>query len=106
MRSYSTFTLLVVFIRFVLFHCVLVVASMFSQTTRAVFPMFIGRRNTNTSTPLQLVRLKIEQKVNGDFPLIHQVAVTMMFKNTQYVVAEGAFEFTLPEKATICNYGK
>ena len=73
--------------------------------------MIFGRRHPETlsdgsSTPLKLVRLQIEQKVNGNFPLIHQVATTMTFKNTHNVILEGAFEFTLPEQATICGYGQ
>lgn len=73
--------------------------------------MIFGRRHPETltdgsSTPLKLVRLHIEQKVSGSFPLIHQVATTMTFKNTHNVVLEGAFEFTLPEQATICGYGE
>ncbi|UJR26142.1 hypothetical protein I4U23_007486 [Adineta vaga] len=83
---------------------------MFTTATRTIFPMIFGRRHPETlsdaaSTPLQLIRLQIEQKVNGDFPLIHQVATTMTFKNTHNIILEGAFEFTLPEKATICGYG-
>ena len=73
--------------------------------------MIFGRRRPDklidgASTPLQLVRLQIEQKVNGDFPLIHQIATTMTFKNIHNIILEGAFEFTLPEQATICGYGK
>jgi hypothetical protein len=80
-------------------------------TGRSIFPMVFGRRhpdklNDEASTPLQLVRLHIEQKVNSDFPLIHQIATTMTFKNIHNIILEGAFEFTLPEKATICGYGK
>ncbi|CAF4611694.1 unnamed protein product, partial [Rotaria sp. Silwood2] len=72
--------------------------------------MIFGRRHPDklsdrASTPLQLVRLQIEQKVNGNFPFIHQVATTMTFKNTHNIILEGAFEFTLPERATICGYG-
>ncbi|CAF0763691.1 unnamed protein product [Rotaria sordida] len=81
-----------------------------TTTTRAIFPMIFGRRYADkltdgASTPLKLVRLQIEQKVNGDFPFIHQIATTMTFKNTHNLILEGAFEFTLPEKATICGYG-
>ncbi|CAF5018247.1 unnamed protein product, partial [Rotaria sp. Silwood1] len=60
---------------------------MATTSTRTVFPMIFGRRHPDklsdgASTPLQLVRLHIEQKVNGDFPFIHQIATTMTFKNT------------------------
>ena len=84
---------------------------MFTTITRTIFPMIFGRRHPEklsdgATTPLQLVRLQIEQKVNAAFPLIHQVATTMTFKNTHNIVLEGAFEFTLPENATICGYGK
>ncbi|CAF0778719.1 unnamed protein product [Adineta ricciae] len=83
---------------------------MFTTITRTIFPMIFGRRHPEklsdgTTTPLQLIRLQIEQKVNANFPLIHQVATTMTFKNTHNIVLEGAFEFTLPENATICGYG-
>ncbi|CAF4465391.1 unnamed protein product, partial [Rotaria socialis] len=72
--------------------------------------MIFGRRHPDklsdgASTPLQLVRLQIEQKVDGNFPFIHQISTTMTFKNTHHIIVEGAFEFTLPEKATICGYG-
>jgi hypothetical protein len=78
---------------------------------RTTFPMIFGRPYSNklgdgASNPLQLVRLHIEQKVNVNFPLIHQIATTMTFKNIHNITLEGAFEFTLPEKATICGYGK
>lgn len=78
---------------------------------RTIFPMIFGRRYSDKLsdgawTPLQLVRLQIEQKVNGNFPFIHQIATTMTFKNVHNIILEGAFEFTLPEKATICGYGK
>ena len=77
---------------------------------RTSFPMIFGRPQPlklgdGASTPLQLVRLQIEQKVNINFPLLHQIATTMTFKNTHNVVLEGAFEFTLPDKAIICGYG-
>ncbi|CAF1604525.1 unnamed protein product [Rotaria magnacalcarata] len=84
---------------------------MFSASmSRAIFPMIFGRRHPDklsdgASTPLQLVRLQIEQKVDGNFPFIHQISTTMTFKNTHHIIVEGAFEFTLPEKATICGYG-
>ncbi|CAF2308908.1 unnamed protein product [Rotaria sp. Silwood2] len=83
---------------------------MTATTNRTIFPMIFGRRHPDklsdrASTPLQLVRLQIEQKVNGNFPFIHQVATTMTFKNTHNIILEGAFEFTLPERATICGYG-
>ncbi|CAF3878919.1 unnamed protein product [Adineta steineri] len=82
---------------------------MASATSRTIFPMFFGRHpdklSDGASTPLKLIRLQIEQKVNGNFPLIHQIATTMTFKNTHNIILEGAFEFTLPEKATICGYG-
>jgi hypothetical protein len=84
---------------------------MATTATRTIFPMFFGFRHPDkltdgALTPLKLVRLHIEQKVNGDFPLIHQIATTMTFKNTHNIILEGAFEFTLPEKATICGYGE
>jgi hypothetical protein len=84
---------------------------MATTATRTIFPMFFGFRlpdklSDGAFTPLKLVCLHIEQKVNGDFPLIHQIATTMTFKNTHNIILEGAFEFTLPEKATICGYGK
>ena len=71
--------------------------------------MYFGR-NTKfgdaASTPLQLINLHVEQQVNASFPLIHQVATTMTFKNDYNRVLEGALEFTLPETATICGFGK
>ncbi|CAF4611680.1 unnamed protein product, partial [Rotaria sp. Silwood2] len=72
---------------------------MTATTNRTIFPMIFGRRHPDklsdgASTPLQLVRLQIEQKVNGNFPFIHQVATTMTFKNTHNIILEGAFEFT------------
>lgn len=97
---------------FLVVFCVKEAMSLFSVgPSRAIFPMIFGRAYPNklsdgASTPIQLVRLHIEQKVNGNFPFIHQIATTMTFKNTHNMVVEGAFEFTLPEKATICGYGK
>ncbi|CAF4510833.1 unnamed protein product, partial [Rotaria magnacalcarata] len=73
---------------------------MFSASmSRAIFPMIFGRRHPDklsdgASTPLQLVRLQIEQKVDGNFPFIHQISTTMTFKNTHHIIVEGAFEFT------------
>lgn len=82
----------------------------FGAQARTIFPMIFGRHPSKlsdaASTPLQLVRLQIEQRVNGNFPLIHQVATTMTFKNIHNIILEGAFEFTLPENATICGYGR
>jgi hypothetical protein len=75
-----------------------------------IVPMIFGRPYSTklgdgASNPLQLIRLQIEQKVNVNFPLLHQIATTMTFKNIQNIPLEGAFEFTLPEKATLCGYG-
>jgi hypothetical protein len=80
-------------------------------SSRSVFPLFFGNNalgkklGDGAFNPLQLVRLQIEQQVNADFPLIHQVATTMTFLNTESRVLEGALEFTLPDTATICGYG-
>jgi hypothetical protein len=80
-----------------------------NNNARASFPMYFGR-NTKfgdaASTPLTLVKLNVEQQVNAAFPLIHQVATTMTFKNNHHMRLEGALEFTLPETATICGFGK
>ncbi len=77
--------------------------------TRTSFPMYFGR-NTKfgdaASTPLQMIKLHVEQQVNATFPLIHQVATTITFKNNHHTRLEGALEFTLPETATICGFGK
>jgi hypothetical protein len=83
---------------------------MAATTTRTIFPMIFARPTSNklgdgTSTPHQLICSQIEQKVNETFPLVHQITTTMTFKNTYHITLEGAFEFTLPEKATICGYG-
>ncbi|CAF3790273.1 unnamed protein product [Rotaria sp. Silwood1] len=78
------------------------------DTTRTVFPMYFGR-NTKfgdaASTPLKIIKLHVEQQVNATFPLIHQVATTMTFKNDHNRILEGALEFTLPETAIICGFG-
>ncbi|CAF2837070.1 unnamed protein product [Rotaria sp. Silwood2] len=78
------------------------------DSTRTVFPMYFGP-NTKfgdaASTPLKMIKLHVEQQVNAKFPLIHQVATTMTFKNEHNRVLEGALEFTLPETATICGFG-
>jgi len=58
------------------------------------------------STPLQLVRLQIEQKVNGKFPHIHQITTTRAFKNIHNSIVESALKFILAEKATIFGHGK
>jgi hypothetical protein len=55
---------------------------------------------------LKMINLHVEQQVNATFPLIHQVVTTTTFKNNHHVVLEGALEFTLPETATICGFGK
>ncbi|CAF1128092.1 unnamed protein product [Adineta steineri] len=79
-----------------------------NNNTRMSFPMYFGQ-NTKfgdcASTPLQMINLHVEQQVNATFPLIHQVATTMTFKNTHNRRLEGALEFTLPEAATICGFG-
>ncbi|CAF3882294.1 unnamed protein product [Rotaria sordida] len=78
------------------------------DTNRSSFPMYFGRQTKfgdAASTPLQLIKLHVEQQVNATFPLIHQVATTMTFKNNYNRILEGALEFTLPEKATICGFG-
>ena len=83
-----------------------------TTTTRTIFPLFFGNNASGTKlgdgtfNPLQLVRLQIEQQVNADFPLIHQVATTMTFLNSENRVLEGALQFTLPDTATICGYGQ
>ncbi|CAF0854666.1 unnamed protein product [Rotaria sordida] len=79
-----------------------------NDNSRSSFPMYFGRQTKfgdTASTPLKLIKLHIEQQVNATFPLIHQVATTMTFKNDHNRVLEGALEFTLPEKATICGFG-
>jgi hypothetical protein len=79
------------------------------DNTRASFPMYFGRSTKfgdAASTPLTLIKLHVEQQVNASFPLIHQVATTMTFKNNHHMRLEGALEFTLPETATICGFGK
>jgi hypothetical protein len=81
---------------------------MANQNTRLLFPMYFGRSTKfgdAASTPLTMVKLHVEQQVNGTFPLIHQVATTMTFKNNHHMRLEGALEFTLPETATICGFG-
>jgi hypothetical protein len=75
---------------------------------RLSFPMYFGRPKKfgdAASTPLTMIKLHIEQQVNANFPLIHQVATTMTFKNNHHMRLEGALEFTLPEAATICGFG-
>ncbi len=80
--------------------------------TRTIFPLIFGNNilrtklGDGTYNPLQLVRLQIEQQANTDFPFIHQVATTMTFLNNESRVLEGALEFTLPDTATVCGYGK
>ncbi|CAF0722351.1 unnamed protein product [Adineta steineri] len=77
--------------------------------TRMSFPMYFGgntKFGDGASTPLQMISLHVEQQVNASFPLLHQVATTMTFKNTHNRRLEGALEFTLPEAATICGFGK
>ena len=79
------------------------------DNTRTSFPMYFGRQRKfgdGASTPLTMINLQVEQQVNGTFPLIHQVATTMTFKNSHHLRLEGALEFTLPETATICGFGK
>ena len=79
------------------------------DNNRTSFPMYFGRRTKfgdAASTPLKMIKLQVEQQVNATFPLIHQVATTMTFKNEHNRVLEGALEFTLPETATICGFGK
>ncbi|CAF3989058.1 unnamed protein product, partial [Adineta steineri] len=79
-----------------------------NNNTRMSFPMYFGQ-NTKfgdcASTPLQMINLHVEQQVNASFPLLHQVATTMTFKNTHNRRLEGALEFTLPQTATICGFG-
>ncbi|CAF5014855.1 unnamed protein product [Rotaria sp. Silwood1] len=78
------------------------------DNSRSSFPMYFGcqtKFGDAASTPLKLIKLHVEQQVNAKFPLIHQVATTMTFKNDYSRVLEGALEFTLPEKATICGFG-
>ena len=79
------------------------------MSTRLSFPMYFGRSGKfgdAAATPLTMVKLQIEQQVSGAFPLIHQVSTTMTFKNNHHQRLEGALEFTLPESATICGFGK
>ena len=79
------------------------------MSTRLSFPMYFGRSGKfgdAASTPLTMIKLQIEQQVNAAFPLIHQVSTTMTFKNNHRRRLEGALEFTLPETATICGFGK
>ncbi|CAF1321913.1 unnamed protein product [Rotaria magnacalcarata] len=76
--------------------------------SRSSFPMYFGRQTKfgdAAYTPLKMIKLCIEQQVNGSFPLIHQVATTMVFRNDYNRVLEGALEFTLPTTATICGFG-
>ncbi|CAF4068215.1 unnamed protein product, partial [Adineta steineri] len=76
--------------------------------TRMSFPMYFGgntKFGDGASTPLQMISLHVEQQVNASFPLLHQVATTMTFKNTHNRRLEGALEFTLPQTATICGFG-
>ena len=77
--------------------------------TLTSYSMYFGRQRKcgdGTSTPLTLIKLHIKQQVDGSFPLTHQVATTMTFKNDYHTRLEGALEFTLPETATICGFGK
>ncbi|CAF2138506.1 unnamed protein product [Rotaria magnacalcarata] len=78
------------------------------DNSRTSFPLYFGRQTKfgdAASTPLNMIKLKVEQQVNASFPLIHQVATTMTFKNYHNRVLEGALEFTLPATATICGFG-
>ncbi|CAF3461437.1 unnamed protein product [Rotaria socialis] len=78
------------------------------DNSRTSFPLYFGRQikfGDAASTPLKMIKLKVEQQVNASFPLIHQVATTMTFKNDHNRVLEGALEFTLPATATICGFG-
>ncbi|CAF4113542.1 unnamed protein product, partial [Rotaria sordida] len=78
------------------------------DNSRTSFPMYFGQRTKfgdAASTPLKMIKLQVEQQVNAKFPLIHQVATTMTFKNEHSRILEGALEFTLPETATICGFG-
>ncbi|CAF3230743.1 unnamed protein product [Rotaria socialis] len=76
--------------------------------SRSSFPMHFGHQTKFVDaayTPLKMIKLCIEQQVNASFPLIHQVATTMVFRNDYNRVLEGALEFTLPTTATICGFG-
>jgi hypothetical protein len=80
-----------------------------NNNTRTSFPMYFGNKTKfgdAASTPLTMIKLQVEQQVNATFPLVHQVATTMTFKNNHHTRLEGALEFTLPETATICGFGK
>ncbi|CAF3314541.1 unnamed protein product [Rotaria sp. Silwood2] len=79
-----------------------------NENSRTSFPMYFGRQTKfgdAASTPLKMIKLYVEQQVNAIFPLMHQVATTMTFRNDHNQVLEGALEFTLPETATICGFG-
>ncbi|CAF3972327.1 unnamed protein product [Rotaria sp. Silwood2] len=78
------------------------------DTTQTVVPIYFGcntKFGDAASTPLKMIKLHVEQQVNATFPLIHQVATTMTFKNDYNRILEGALEFTLPETAIICGFG-
>ncbi|CAF4278178.1 unnamed protein product [Rotaria sordida] len=78
------------------------------DNNRTSFPMYFGQRTKfgdAASTPLKMIKLQVEQQVNAKFPLIHQAAITMTFKNEHNRILEGSLEFTLPEAATICGFG-
>ncbi|CAF4281621.1 unnamed protein product, partial [Rotaria sp. Silwood2] len=56
------------------------------NNSRSSFPMYSSHHTKfgdAASTPLKWIKLNIEQQVNATFPLIHQVATTMTFKNEQ-----------------------
>ncbi len=79
------------------------------NTPRVSFPMYFGRSTKfgdAAQTPLTMIKLQVEQQLNATFPLVHQVATTMTFKNNHHTRLEGALEFTLPETATIRGFGK
>ncbi|CAF3980654.1 unnamed protein product, partial [Rotaria sp. Silwood1] len=75
------------------------------DNSRTSFPIYFGRQTKfgdTVSTPLKMIKLQVEQQVDAKFPLIHQVATTITFKNDHNRILEGVLEFTLPEAATIC----
>ncbi|CAF2121158.1 unnamed protein product [Rotaria magnacalcarata] len=77
------------------------------DNSRMSFPIYFGRQTKfgdAASTPLKMIKLKVEQHLNASFPLIYQVATTMTFKSDHNRVLEGALKFTLPERATICDF--
>ncbi|UJR11043.1 hypothetical protein I4U23_015227 [Adineta vaga] len=70
--------------------------------SRTSFPMYFGQNRKfgdAASTPLTMISLHVEQKVNASFPSIDQTATTVTFKKV------GALEFTLPDTATMCGFG-